>query len=102
MESLYTSAYAIRALARATGVEIVVGPLEGLWASANPASFTARDKDSWDWTMLIAIPDAVAEDHVHEGLAAAATTKPQRIAGRDRRSPRTGCRSRPAGLACEV
>jgi hypothetical protein len=78
--ALYAAGYATRAAFRArTGDDFVVGPLEGLWTSADPTAFTARAKADWDWTMLIPLPDAVAAgnaDDVAHGLAAAAARKP--------------------------
>jgi hypothetical protein len=75
--ALYAAGYATRSALKArTGDDFVVGPLEGLWTSADPAAFTARAKADWDWTMLIPLPDAVAADDVAQGLAAAAARKP--------------------------
>ncbi|HSN43568.1 MAG TPA: GyrI-like domain-containing protein, partial [Propionibacteriaceae bacterium] len=59
-----------------TGDDFVVGPLEGLWSSADPGAFTRRTKDDWDWTMLIALPDQVDERDTAAGLAKAALKKP--------------------------
>lgn len=75
--ALYAAGYATRSALKArTGDDFVVGPLEGLWTSADPAAFTARAKADWDWTMLIPLPDAVDTDDVAQGLAAAAARKP--------------------------
>lgn len=77
VEALYTAGYGIRAAFRArTGSAFVVGPLEGLWTSEDPTSFVTRDKEAWDWTMLIPLPEQVAEDDVTAGLAAAARKRP--------------------------
>lgn len=75
--ALYASGYATRAALRArTGDDFVVGPLEGLWTSGDPAAFTARAKAEWDWTMLIPLPEAVDATDVADGLSAAAARKP--------------------------
>lgn len=85
VEALYVAGYAVRAAFKArTGDDFVVGPLEGLWTSADPASFTARDKASWNWTMLIPLPDAVTATDVAEGLASAAKKKPDTAVDRVR------------------
>ena len=77
LEILYTAAYSVRAALRArTGDDFVVGPMEGLWTSADPGAFSGRRKDEWDWTMLIPLPDQVADDDVAEGLAAGRRKKP--------------------------
>ncbi|WP_040160609.1 GyrI-like domain-containing protein [Nigerium massiliense] len=75
--ALYAAAYTIKFASKGAGVDFVVGPLEGLWTSADPASFTARDKSAWDWTMLIALPDQVAGEVIVQGLSSAATKKPE-------------------------
>ena len=83
--ALYTSAYAVRAVLKArTGEAFVVGPLEGLWSSPDPAAFAEGRKADWDWTMLIPLPGAVVPDDVAAGLAAAATRRPARPVDRVR------------------
>lgn len=77
VSALFTTAYAVRHALRArTGLELVVGPLEGLWTSAHPSSFVDRRKDDWDWTMLIPLPGAVTTEDVEGGRAAAYRKKP--------------------------
>lgn len=75
--ALYASAYAVRAALKArTGEAFVVGPLEGLWSSDDPAAFAQGRKAAWDWTMLLPLPAAVSPDDVAAGLAAARARKP--------------------------
>ncbi|MDR2256654.1 MAG: GyrI-like domain-containing protein [Arthrobacter sp.] len=77
LELLYTGAYSVRAeLKRRTGAAWVVGPLEGLWTAPDPGAFARREKDSWDWTMLLPLPAEVAARDLEEGLAAASAKKP--------------------------
>lgn len=77
VSALYAAGYAVRSALRArTGEVFVVGPLEGLWSSDDPASFAAGRKADWDWTMLLPLPDAVAGEDVTAGLAAAAARRP--------------------------
>ena len=76
VEALSTSAYAVRAVfKKRTGTDFVVGPLEGLWSSPDPADFVNGNKGNWDWTMLIALPAAVSTDDTSLGLTAAAAKK---------------------------
>ena len=78
IQALYAGAYAIRAvLKKRTGDDFVVGPLEGLWTSADNAAFVAGDKGEWDWTMMIPLPEAVSSQDIAEGLAQAARKKPE-------------------------
>lgn len=62
VESLYATAYTIKFASKAMGLDFVVAPLEGLWSASDPASFIARRKDEWDWTMMIMLPDHVDEE----------------------------------------
>ncbi|WP_394162852.1 GyrI-like domain-containing protein [Galactobacter valiniphilus] len=76
LELLYTGAYSVRAvLKRRTGAAWVVGPLEGLWTAPDPAAFVRREKDAWDWTMLLPLPAEVSVEDLDAGLAAAAAKK---------------------------
>jgi hypothetical protein len=76
VEALYTVAYTIKfAGKRDLGRDFVVGPLEGLWWSDRPEVFTARDKDAWQWRMLISQPDWITEDFVNEAKKAALAKK---------------------------
>lgn len=59
LQALYATAYALKFACKAQGRDFVVAPLEGLWSAADPASFVARRKGEWDWTMLIMVPDFV-------------------------------------------
>lgn len=78
IQALYAGAYAIRAvLKKRTGDDFVVGPLEGLWTSADSSAFVARDKGEWNWTMMIPLPDAVSARDIADGLGQAARKKPE-------------------------
>lgn len=77
VESLYVTAYQVRAAFKTrTGSDFVVGPLEGLWSSENPATFIEGTKSEWDWTMLIPLPPPVDAEDVATGIAAASAKKP--------------------------
>lgn len=76
VESLYATAYAVKFACKAEGRDFVVAPLEGLWSAPDPASFTARRKHEWDWTMMIMMPD-----HVDEARFLAAKEKAARKLG---------------------
>ena len=78
IQALYAGAYAIRsAFKKRTGDDFVVGPLEGLWTSADNSAFVTRDKGEWDWTMMIRLPDAVSSQDIVDGLGRAARKKPE-------------------------
>jgi hypothetical protein len=72
IEALYAASYAVRAVTKTKlGKVHTVGPLEGLWSARDPEAFRTRDKNAWDWTMMVAQPDWITADLVEEGLAAA-------------------------------
>lgn len=74
---LYPVAYAVKFAFRArTGDDVVVGPLEGLWSSADPSSFADRRKGEWDWTIMIPLPAPVTDADHDDALRAVARKKP--------------------------
>jgi hypothetical protein len=69
IEALYGVAYALKFTSRRTlGRDFVVGPLEGLWRADDPAAFITRNKDTWDWTMMLSQPDWITEDMVRAAV----------------------------------
>ncbi|WP_231104619.1 GyrI-like domain-containing protein [Haloechinothrix halophila] len=67
--ALYGVAYALKFASKKTlGRDFVVAPLEGLWRADDPTVFTTRDKDSWEWTMMISQPDWITEDMVRAAV----------------------------------
>lgn len=68
VEALYGVAYTLKFASKALGKDFVVGPMEGLWRSDDPAAFLARRKDEWEWTMMINRPDWITEDMVHAAV----------------------------------
>jgi hypothetical protein len=75
MPGLYTTAYKIRFALKARGIVTKVGPLEGLWWTADEATdldtIFASDREVWRWTLLIAIPDEAAAPEIDRALDAA-------------------------------
>lgn len=87
VEALYTVAYTVRfALKRGpAAVDAPVMPLEGLWWTADMATFSVEDKSAWDWTMMILLPPQATDDVVDEARAAAERKKRLDPIGRVRR-----------------
>ncbi|QWF83078.1 GyrI-like domain-containing protein [Amycolatopsis sp. CA-230715] len=75
VEALYSVAYTVKFASKRAGRDFVVGPLEGLWWAPDPAVFTARAKESWQWRMLISLPDPVRADEVAEAVDTALAKK---------------------------
>ena len=69
--SLYAVAYKIKFTSKGNlGRDYTVPPLEGLWwADAMGAFSVNRDKDSWDWTMMIMQPDWIRTEAFQAAVA---------------------------------
>lgn len=72
VEALYTVAYTVKF---ASQRDHTVGPLEGLWYADDPAVFTTRAKESWNWTMLLHQPDWITDELVDHARTTALAKK---------------------------
>ncbi|PWC06074.1 GyrI-like domain-containing protein [Mycetocola zhujimingii] len=76
IEALYPVAYALKfGSKKELGRDFVVAPLEGLWRADDPAVFTQRQKDAWDWTMMISLPDWITAEMTDAAITAMKTKK---------------------------
>lgn len=76
VEALYTTAYAVRAIAKKKLDRThTVGPLEGLWSADDLRVFKTREHDSWVWTLMIVQPDWVTSSMVDEAMDQVETSK---------------------------
>ena len=80
MQALFSAAYTLKFSLKKTDPQrdFKVAPVEGLWWGDDPKPTLAdlqRDRDSWNWTLMIAVPDAVTADEVTAALEAAARKK---------------------------
>jgi Uncharacterized conserved protein len=65
IETIYPVAYRLKFASKRAGRDYVVMPLEALWSAEDPSLFTSRrDKSTWDWTLLTAVPDWITPDDV--------------------------------------
>jgi len=71
--SIYPLAYGLKFLSkRELGRDHVVMPLEALCWSADMAAFTTgRDKSSWNWTVMVMVPEWITRDHLETVRGAA-------------------------------
>jgi hypothetical protein len=78
VQALYSVAYTVRfALKRGPlALDAPVMPLEGLWWTADMATFSTEDKSAWDWTMMIVVPEQVTAVLVADARAEAARKRP--------------------------
>jgi hypothetical protein len=77
LEALYSVAYTLKfSLKKAAAQrDFKVAPLEGLWWADEAAPSMAElqsDRDAWNWTMMIAVPDEVTAEEVAAAADAAA------------------------------
>lgn len=89
MPGLYGAAFHLRFALKRRGVDEKVGPLEGLYWTADGTTDLDRilgeDRGSWRWTLLIALPSSATEDEVDAALAAGRSKLPPDQADRVRR-----------------
>ncbi len=63
IEALYALSYTLKfALQKDQGIQFRVSPLEGMWWAEDIAVFGTGRKEDWNWTMMIAQPDAVTPE----------------------------------------
>jgi hypothetical protein len=77
LEALYSVAYTLKFSLKKADPErdFKVAPLEGLWwgdAAAPSMAELQRERDAWNWTMMIAVPDEVTKGEVAAAADAAA------------------------------
>ena len=101
LQALYGVAYTLKFTLKKEGPErdFKVAPLEGLWWADDEAPTMAelqRDRDAWNWTMMIALPDAVTAAEVAAAADAAARRRELPAA------PRIRLERFAAGLAAQI
>ncbi len=70
IEWLYGVSYAMKFAAKGElGRDYVVPPLEALWWSDDPGTFVRREKDRWQWTVMIMAPDFVTDALFEDAVA---------------------------------
>jgi len=70
---LYSVSYALKFALKAEGRDYVVPPLEALWSAEDPASFAARRKDEWAWTVMIRTPEGIGPAQWQSAISKART-----------------------------
>jgi len=77
VEALFTVSYTAKFMLKKApkGRDYAVMPPEGLWWAEDMATFTALDKDSWKWTLMIAQPAEVSADMFQQAVAQSAKKK---------------------------
>ena len=86
LQALYGIAYTLKFTLKKAEPErdFKVAPLEGLWwadAEQPKLDELQADRDAWNWTMMIAVPDAVTAAETAAAADAAARRRPLSAAG---------------------
>lgn len=69
VSTLYAVAYALKfAVKQQLGTDYTVMPLEGLWWAEKMETFLKREKEAWQWTMMIMQPEMVTADLVQASI----------------------------------
>lgn len=69
VEWLYSISYGIKfECKKKLEIDYVVPPLEGIWWSENMDDFVTRNKENWQWTMMLMLPDFISDDLCEFGL----------------------------------
>ena len=77
VEALFSVSYTAKFMVKKStqAIDYAVMPLEGLWWADDLAAFTARNKATWQWTMMIMQPPCVADDVIKAAMAEVARKK---------------------------
>ena len=76
IEALYSVSYTMKFAEKGhRAVDWVVMPLEGLWWADDMEAFTLGQKQTWQWTAMIAQPDVVTRTMILDAVAEAARKK---------------------------
>ncbi|MEQ8488820.1 MAG: GyrI-like domain-containing protein [Marinovum algicola] len=76
VETLYTVAYTLKFASKTQlDRDYTVPPLEGLWWASDMQSFVTREKDKWDWTMMIMVPDWIGPAMIAAAIETARAKK---------------------------
>jgi len=70
VEALYGMAYTLKFMSKQKlEKDYTVPPLEGLWWADNMGAFLDGDKDQWEWTMMIMVPDWITPEMIETAKA---------------------------------
>jgi hypothetical protein len=70
VEALFSVSYTLKFIIKKGPLAIDYGvlPLEGVWWAEDMSAFTAGDKQSWKWTLMIMQPEYVTEELFEQAL----------------------------------
>jgi hypothetical protein len=68
--ALYSVAFTVKMAKKFAGIDYKVCHLEALWWSSHPGGFLEQPTDSWNWKLLIRVPDFVTKEDVKRAVEA--------------------------------
>ncbi len=76
LEALYALAYTLKfAIKKSSDIDYPVMPLEGLWWAEDMETFLTREKETWQWRMMIMQPPYVTADLFQRAVTEVAKKK---------------------------
>ncbi len=78
IECLYAVSYALKMkiIKKETpSKDYVVPPLEGLWYMEDMATWSMKNKNEWQWTMMIRVPDFASKKQIDRAITIAKAAK---------------------------
>ncbi len=77
IEALYSVSYALKFYSKnELAKDYVVPPLEGLWWADDMNTFITREKNAWQYTMMIMVPDWLTKAEVASAIDMVSSKKP--------------------------
>ena len=69
--ALYNVAYTIKMAKKSAGIDYKVSNLEGLWwGEKEAANFALQPRDTWNWKLIIRVPDFISAKDLKDAIAA--------------------------------
>ncbi len=82
LAALYPLAYKIKFLSKAAGQDYIVPSLQALWWAEDMDDFVNDNKDNWQWTLMLMLPDWIASEMIAEAFRVVGLGKPKKPAPR--------------------
>ncbi len=68
IQALYPLAYTLKFMAKETGADYVVPPLEALWWADDMTAFCEHRKGEWKWTVMLMQPECITRGMVETAI----------------------------------
>ncbi|MBJ7354311.1 MAG: GyrI-like domain-containing protein [Thermoleophilaceae bacterium] len=76
VSALYPLAYTLKMTGKKNGgPDFVVGPMSATWRSKDKSAFVTGDRDNWEWTVMLPLPDWITDEQIAEARESVAARK---------------------------